>query len=145
LYAAAISLGLQMKDTGGAQWVVENFLNMLAPLGADHGFGLWAAVSALTTAVTNTMFNGAAVAVLGPIVLKAAVVAEGKPDHHRLCDRHIVLICLSDGGRDAGLYDCLRIRVFEGFRLPKSGWKMAIASTVIMLVAAKLYWPLLGV
>ena len=27
----------------------------------------------------------------------------------------------------------------------KVGWKMAIASTIIMLVAAKIYWPLLGV
>ncbi len=64
LYAAAISLGVQMKETGAAEWIAESFLSMLAPIGADQGFGLWVAVSALTTAVTNTMSNGAAVAVL---------------------------------------------------------------------------------
>ena len=79
LYAAAISLGLQMKETGAAQWVAEGFLAFLSPLGANEGFGLWAAVSVLTTGVTNMMSNGAAVAVLGPIVLKVSVVANESP------------------------------------------------------------------
>ena len=79
LYASAISLGVQMKDTGAAAWVAQSFLSMLAPLGADDGIGLWAAVSVLTTGVTNTMSNGAAVAVLGPIVLKLAVIAGESP------------------------------------------------------------------
>ncbi|HFB98252.1 MAG TPA: anion transporter, partial [Bryobacterales bacterium] len=52
LYAAAISLGVQMKDTGAAAWVANNFLAMLKPLGMGQGIGLWAAVSALTTGVT---------------------------------------------------------------------------------------------
>ncbi|MGI9409107.1 MAG: SLC13 family permease, partial [Hyphomicrobiaceae bacterium] len=75
LYAAAISLGIQMKDSGAAFWVASSFLQMLAPFGFDSGLPLWAAVSALTTGVTNTMSNGAAVAVLGPITLKLAVAA----------------------------------------------------------------------
>ena len=75
LYAAAISLGVQMKDTGAAQWMAKNFLAFLTPIGAEDGIGLWAAISMLTTAVTNTMSNGAAVAVLGPFVLKVAVAA----------------------------------------------------------------------
>ncbi|MBZ0216902.1 MAG: DASS family sodium-coupled anion symporter, partial [Fimbriimonadaceae bacterium] len=79
LYAAAISLGLQMKQTGAAIWVAENSMGMLAAIGADSGIALWTAVSVLTTAVTNTMSNGAAVAVLGPIVLKVAVVAGESP------------------------------------------------------------------
>ena len=32
LYAAAISLGLQMKETGAAQWVAQAFLEILSPL-----------------------------------------------------------------------------------------------------------------
>ena len=79
LYAAAISLGVEMKVTGAALWVAEHFLALLTPLGADEGFGLWVAVSALTTLVTNTMSNGAAVAVLGPIVLKLAIAAQESP------------------------------------------------------------------
>ena len=79
LYGAAISLGIEMKDTGAAKWVAESFLGFLAPLGADQGLGLWGAVSVLTTFVTNTMSNGAAVAVLGPIVLNVADVAGESP------------------------------------------------------------------
>ena len=65
LYAAAISLGVQMKDTGAAAWVAQSFLDALAPIGGGEGIGLWAAVSVLTTGITNMMSNGAAVAVLG--------------------------------------------------------------------------------
>ena len=43
LYAAAISLGLQMKETGAAEWVAGGFLSILEPIGADQGLGLWAA------------------------------------------------------------------------------------------------------
>ncbi|MDP6175888.1 MAG: SLC13 family permease, partial [Rhodospirillales bacterium] len=64
LYGAAISLGVEMKDTGAAEWVAQSFIGTLEPLGVHDGFGLWAAVSVLTTVVTNTMSNGAAVAVL---------------------------------------------------------------------------------
>ncbi|MGI9387788.1 MAG: SLC13 family permease, partial [Methyloligellaceae bacterium] len=33
LYAAAISLGVQMKDSGAALWVANSFLDLLSPLG----------------------------------------------------------------------------------------------------------------
>ena len=79
LYAAAISLGVQMKDSGAALWVANNFLDLLSPLGIEGGIPLWAAVSALTTGVTNTMSNGAAVAVIGPITLKMAAASGESP------------------------------------------------------------------
>ena len=41
LYASAISLGVQMKDTGAAQWVAENFLALMTPFGVEKGVGLW--------------------------------------------------------------------------------------------------------
>jgi len=143
LYGAAISLGLQMKDTGAAEWVAISFLDMLAPFVADHGFGLWAAVSVLTTGVTNTMSNGAAVAVLGPIVLKAATVAGESP----------IILGFVTAISSAFAYltvvgtPAATIVYASGYLKTtdflKVGWKMAVASTIIMLVAAKLYWPLL--
>ena len=145
LYAAAISLGLQMKDTGAAQWVAENFLGLLAPFGADHGFGLWAAVSALTTTVTNTMSNGAAVAVLGPIVLKASVVAGESP----IIIGYVTAISSSFAYLTVVGTPACTIVYASGYLKATDflivGWKMAIASTIIMLLAAKVYWPLLGV
>ena len=37
LYAAAISLGVEMKVSGAAEWLAETILSYLAPFGADHG------------------------------------------------------------------------------------------------------------
>ena len=145
LYGAAISLGIEMKDTGAAKWVAESFLSMLAPLGASEGFGLWAAVSVLTTAVTNTMSNGAAVAVLGPVVLNMADVAGESP----------VIIGFITAVSSAFAYltvvgtPACTIVYASGYLKTTDflavGWKMALTSTVIMLLAAWLYWPLLGV
>ncbi len=145
LYGAAISLGLQMKETGAAQWVAEGFLAFLTPFGADHGFGLWAAVSVLTTGVTNTMSNGAAVAVLGPIVLNAAAVAGESP----IIIGYVTAISSSFAYLTVVGTPACTIVYASGYLKAtdflKVGWKMAIASTVIMLVAAKVYWPLIGI
>ncbi|MEG3618139.1 DASS family sodium-coupled anion symporter [Magnetovibrio sp. PR-2] len=145
LYAAAISLGVQMKDTGAAAWVANSFLDILAPFGMDEGIGLWAAVSVLTTAVTNTMSNGAAVAVLGPIVLKLAVAAQESP----------IILGFITAVSSAFAYltvvgtPACTIVYASGYLKTTDfltvGWKMAVMSTILMLVAAYLYWPFLGV
>jgi solute carrier family 13 (sodium-dependent dicarboxylate transporter), member 2/3/5 len=144
LYAAAISLGVQMKDTGAARWVAESFLALLTPLGAGEGVGLWTAVSVLTTAVTNMMSNGAAVAVLGPIVLKMAAVAGESP----------IIVGLITAVSSSFAYltvvgtPACTIVYASGYLKTtdflKVGWKMVILSTVLMLIMAVLYWPLLS-
>ena len=145
LYAAAISLGVQMKDTGAAQWVAESFLALLTPLGADQGFGLWVAVSALTTGVTNTMSNGAAVAVLGPIVLNLASVAGESP----------IIIGFITAVSSAFAYmtvvgtPACTIVYASGYLKTTDfltvGWRMTLVSVTVMLLAAAAYWPLLEV
>jgi len=145
LYAAAISLGVEMKNSGAALWVAEHFLALLAPLGADEGFGLWAAVSALTTIVTNTMSNGAAVAVLGPIVLKVAVAAQESP----------IIIGFITAISSAFAYltvvgtPACTIVYASGYLKTTDflnvGWKMVLFSTILMLLIATVYWPFLGV
>ena len=145
LYAAAISLGVQMKETGAAAWVADGFLGVLTPLGADSGIGLWAAVSLLTTFVTNTMSNGAAVAVLGPIVLKLAVAAGESP----------IVIGFITAVSSAFAYltvvgtPACTIVFAAGYLTTgdflKVGWRMVIMSTIVMMIMAALYWPLVGV
>jgi sodium-dependent dicarboxylate transporter 2/3/5 len=144
LYAAAISLGVQMKVTGAAEWVAEGFLKGLAPFGADAGVGLWVSVSALTTLVTNAMSNGAAVAVLGPITLKMATVANESP----IVIGFITAISSAFAYLTVVGTPACTIVFAAGYLTPgdflKVGWRMAIASTVVMLVAAAIYWPLIG-
>ena len=143
IYAAAISLGVEMKETGAARWVAESFLAFLAPFGADEGFGLWAAVSVLTTAVTNIMSNGAAVAVLGPIVLKVAVVAQENP----IVIGFITAISSSFAYLTVIGTPACTIVYASGYMKTtdflKVGWRMVIMSTVVMLAVAVIYWPFL--
>ena len=144
LYGAAISLGVQMKNTGAAVWVAQNFLFLLEPLGMEEGIGLWGAVSLLTTAVTNTMSNGAAVAVLGPIVLKLATVAGESP----------IILGFITAVSSAFAYltvvgtPACTIVYASGYLKTtdflKVGWKMCIMSIIVMLAAAYLYWPIIG-
>ncbi|HJN24692.1 MAG TPA: DASS family sodium-coupled anion symporter [Rhodospirillales bacterium] len=145
LYAAAISLGVEMKVTGAALWVAEHFLALLTPLGADEGFGLWVAVSALTTLVTNTMSNGAAVAVLGPIVLKLAIAAQESP----IVIGFITAISSAFAYLTVVGTPACTIVYASGYLKTTDfltvGWKMALMSTIIMLAAAAAYWPFLGV
>ena len=143
LYAAAISLGVQMKITGGAEWVAENILSFLSPLGASDGIGLWAAISALTTIVTNMMSNGAAVAVLGPIVLKISILANESP----------IIIGFITAISSAFAYltvvgtPACTIVYASGYLKTtdflKVGSRMAIISIIILLAVASTYWQLI--
>ena len=143
LYAAAISLGVQMKDTGAALWVADNFLEIL-PGSMESGIGLYAAVSVLTTLVTNTMSNGAAVAVLGPISLNMATTAGESP----LVLGFITAISSAFAYLTVIGTPACTIVYASGYLKTtdfiKVGWKMVIMSTIVLLAFAAFYWPLIG-
>ena len=144
LYAAAISLGVQMKDTGAALWVAESFLAVLAPFNIDSGLPLMTAISTLTTGVTNTMSNGAAVAVLGPIMLNLADAAGESP----------IIIGFVTAVSSAFAYltvigtPACTIVYSSGYLKTTDflvvGYRMVIISTILLLLSATFYWPLLG-
>ena len=144
LYASAISLGVQMKNTGAAEWIAQQFVSVLEPIGADQGIGLWAAVSVLTTFVTNTMSNGAAVAVLGPIVLKMATLANESP----IVIGFITAISSAFAYLTVVGTPASTIVFAAGYFRPrdflKVGSRMVVVSTIVMLLVASLYWPLIG-
>jgi len=145
LYGAAISLGVQMKDSGAAEWVAKTTLDLLAPLGAGHGIGLAAAVSGLTTLMTNTMSNGAAVAVLGPITLNMAQHSGDSP----------VAIGLVTAVSSAFAYftvvgtPACTIVYASGYLKTtdflRVGWRMFIASFILILLMSQVYWSLFHV
>ena len=144
LYAAAISLGVQMRDTGAAAWVAGMFMELLAPVGLNHGLGLMAAIMLLTTLITNTMSNGAAVAVLGPIVLSIAVASETNP----LAVGFVTAISSSFAyftviGTPAStiVHSSGHLKSSDFLRI---GWRMAVMSFAVLLLASKLYWPHVG-
>ena len=69
LFGAAISLGIQMKQTGAALWVAEKALTNLEFVFQDVTIVRWFVSVFLTGILTNLLSNAATVAVLGPIVL----------------------------------------------------------------------------
>ena len=91
------------------------------------------------------MSNGAAVAVLGPIVLNLATAAGESP----------ILIGFITAVSSAFAYltvvgtPACTIVYSSGYLKATDflsvGWKMALLSTIVMLAAARVYWPLIGV
>jgi len=144
LYAAAISLGVEMQATGAAEWLAQSFIGALTPFGAGHGIGLYAAVAVLTTFVTNTMTAGAAVAVLGPVVLKTATVAGDDP----LTIGFITAIASAFAYITAAAHPAFAIIYASGYLKAsdffKSGIRMTAASILLILAAATFYWPLIA-
>jgi sodium-dependent dicarboxylate transporter 2/3/5 len=144
LYGAAISLGVQMKETGAALWIADHFLATLEPLGASSGVPLWIGISFLTTAVTNTMSNGAAVAVLGPITLNLATAAGESP----ILLGFITSISSSFAYLTIIGTPAMTIVYASGYLKPsdfiKVGIRMVLMSTTVLILAAYFYWPLIG-
>ena len=144
LYGSAISLGIQMKDTGAAAWMADGMLALLANIGADGGPSLWVSISAMTAGVTNTMSNGAAVAMLGPVTLKMANAAGESP----LLMGYITAVSSSFAYLTVVGTPACTIVYSSGYLRPsdflKVGWRMLLMSTTVLITFAYFYWPLLG-
>jgi sodium-dependent dicarboxylate transporter 2/3/5 len=143
LYAAAISLGVEMKSTGAAEWVADSVLAVMQSFGAGSDFGFNAAVSLLTIGVSNTMTAGAAVAVLAPIILKTAVAAHQDP----LDAGFVAAISSAFGYLTPAAQPAFTIIYASGYLKGsdffKIGLRMMLLSFVVLLLISTLYWPLL--
>jgi sodium-dependent dicarboxylate transporter 2/3/5 len=143
LYAAAISLGVEMKITGAAQWVAESVFLAMREIGASNTFGFNTVISLLTIAVSNTMTAGAAVAVLAPIVLKTAVTAGQDP----ISAGFITAISSAFGYLTPAAQPAFTIIYASGFLKGtdffRIGVRMMALSFTVLLVISVLYWPLL--
>lgn len=69
LFGAAISMGMQMKDTGAALWIAENAITALEKITPNIDILRWFISVFLTGVLTNLLSNAITVAVIGPIVL----------------------------------------------------------------------------
>lgn len=143
LYAAAVSLGVEMQATGAAEWLAHSFITALKPIGAGSGAGLYAAISALTMGVANTMTAGAAVAVLGPVVLKTATVTHSDP----IVIGFLAAISSAFGYLTAAAQPAFTIIYASGYLrgadFLKIGWRMMLISFILLMLVANFYWPLI--
>ena len=140
LFGAAISLGVQMKQTGAAEWVATQSINGMSMLVNDLGFMQWFISVFLTGILTNFLSNAATVAVLGPVVLDMG----GNP----------IILGLSTSIASSFAYltivaspTCMIIHssgLVKSSDYLKAGWKLFIISVFILYLVSNLYWPYLS-
>ena len=140
LFGAAISLGIQMKETGAAEWVATQSINGMSMLINDLGFMQWFISVFLTGILTNFLSNAATVAVLGPVVLDMG----GNP----------IILGLSTSIASSFAYltivaspTCMIIHssgLVKSSDYLKAGWKLFIISVFTLYLVSNLYWPYLS-
>ena len=95
--------------------------------------------------VTNTMTAGAAVAVLGPVVLKTAAVAGDDP----ITIGFVTAISSAFAYMTAAAHPAFTIIYASGYLKAsdflRSGIRMTVVSIVLILLFAMFYWPLVSV
>ena len=112
-------------------------------IGAGSGLGFNFVVSLLTIGVSNTMTAGAAVAVLGPIVLNTAVVAGEDP----IIAGFVAAISSAFGYLTPAAQPAFTIIYASGYLkgsdFLKIGVRMMLVSLIVLLLLSTFYWPLL--
>ena len=140
LFGAAISLGIQMKETGAAEWVATQSINGMSMLVNDIGFMQWFISVFLTGILTNFLSNAATVAVLGPVVLDMG----GNP----------IILGISTSIASSFAYltivaspTCMIIHssgLVKSSDYLQAGWKLFIISIFLLFLISNLYWPFLS-
>ena len=139
LFGSAISLGIQMKETGAALWVAEQTLYYLDIIFKDIAIVRWFVSVVVTGLLTNLLSNAATVAVLGPIILDMGgnPIVMGMMTSIASAFAYLTVVasptCMiihSTGLITSGDYF-------------KAGWKLFIISVLLLLIISTFYWPIL--
>ncbi|MEE8341520.1 MAG: DASS family sodium-coupled anion symporter [Candidatus Neomarinimicrobiota bacterium] len=139
LFGATISMGAQINNTGAAVWLANNAIK----LGGDLMYSLPiftdTIVILMTTLLANVLSSSATVAVLGPITLNLP----GDPTHIGL----VMAISSAFGYFTAVAAPACTIIYASGLLKAKdflkAGWKIGIASIIILIIYANTYWTIL--
>jgi len=138
LFAAAISLGVQMKNTGAAAWVGNSLVSQFSYLITQFTIIPYILNIFLTTLFSNIMSSSATVAVLGPITLNMGsdplymgmtTAISSAFGYFSAVAAPACMIIYSSG--------MVKITDFL-----KAGWRIGIMSAVTLLIIYKFYWPL---
>jgi len=139
LFAGAISLGVQMKNTGTALWIGESLINQFLPFMEQFSVIPYLLNIFLTTLLSNIMSSSGTVAILGPITLSMG----GDPAYMGMT----TAISSAFGYFSAIAAPACMIIYSSGLvkmtDFLKAGWRMAIMSTITLLLIYKFYWPLI--
>jgi len=140
LFGSAISLGIQMKDTGAANWLAQNFLEFFQLFVTDMTIVSWCFSVVLCSVMTNLLSNAATVAVLGPIVLDLGVdpIIMGMATSVASAFAYLTIVASPT---------CMIIHstgLVKSRDYFKAGWKLFIVSIVLLFLISFIYWPTLS-
>ena len=137
LFSAAISLGIQMKSTGAAQWIGNSIIGYSGDAISNLTFLPYFINILLTTTLSNIMSSSGTVAVIGPITLNMG----GDP----LFMGMTTAISSAFGYFSAVaapacmiIYSSGLVKVRDFLR---AGWRMVIISILILSLLQAFYWP----
>lgn len=140
LFGSAISLGIQMNETGAAKWLADTILFYLQNIIGNVSIVRWSFSVLVSAILTNLLSNAATVAILGPIVLDMG----GNP----------VILGLSTSIASAFAYltvvaspTCMIIYstgIIRSKDYFKAGWKLFIVSLMLLMLISIFYWPVLS-
>lgn len=137
LFAAVISLGVQLKNTGAALWLAQQMLHFSGGFLERYAIAQYSVVIAVTTTVANFISSSATVAVLGPLFMNFG----GDPV---LLGMATALASafgyLTTVGAPAGMIIAATglVRAKDFIR---AGWRLTLLSSIIIMLALLFYWP----
>ena len=138
LFAGAISLGVQMKNTGAAAWIGNSLISQFSFLITQFTIIPYILNIFLTTLFSNIMSSSATVAVLGPITLNMGI--------DPLYMGMTTAISSAFGYFSAVAAPACMIIYSSGMvkitDFIKAGWRIGIMSALTLLIVYKFYWPL---
>jgi sodium-dependent dicarboxylate transporter 2/3/5 len=137
LFSGVISLGIQMKNTGAAQWIGNSIIGYSGDAISSLTFLPYFINILLTTTLSNIMSSSGTVAVIGPITLNMG----GDP----LFMGMTTAISSAFGYFSAVaapacmiIYSSGLVKVSDFLR---AGWRMGIMSILTLLLIQAFYWP----
>jgi len=140
LFGATISMGAQINHTGAAVWLTEIAIKMGGDLMLSSSIFTDSIVIVLTTFLANVLSSSATVAVLGPITMHLP----GDPFHLGL----VTAISSAFGYFTAVAAPACTIiyssRMVRAKDFLKVGWKMGVASIIILIIYANTYWLIIS-
>ena len=125
--------------------MAKSFLDLINPLGISSGIPLLAAISFLTIILASVISSGAVVVLLGPVALNIAQITGTS----LLAAGFVTAMSSSFAYMAVAASPACNIVHSSGYLKTsdflRGGWKMIIASMILLLFMATTYWRIIGI
>jgi solute carrier family 13 (sodium-dependent dicarboxylate transporter), member 2/3/5 len=140
LFGAAISIGIQVKNTGAALWLANHFVEFLSIYITDLTVLRATIAIFLTSLFSNLLSSSATVAVVAPVVLNLGgdLVALSFATAISSAFGYFTAVAAP---ACAIIYSSGLVKSKDFLR---AGWKMGIMSIILLVLMMIFWWPLLG-